>query len=134
MGAILRERFGGDPRLRFVAAEDPVSTYDLLQSASMVLPFVSTIAMEGAALSKPVLIAGRCYYSDLGFVWVAASQGEYFDLLERGLEGRLPLLPDQVEKAWGARHDSFISRSNGQFMAAVKRRAANHRRCGPRRR
>lgn len=100
MGAILRERFGEDPRLRFVAAEDPVSTYDLLQSASLVLPFVSTIAMEGAALSKPVLIAGRCYYSELGFVWAAASQGEYFDLLERGLEGRLPLLPDQVEKAW----------------------------------
>jgi hypothetical protein len=100
MGAILRERFGEDRRLRFVAAEDPVSTYDLLRSASLVLPFVSTISMEAAAVSKPVLIAGRCYYSDLGFVWAAASRGEYFDLLERGLERRLPLLADQVEKAW----------------------------------
>lgn len=100
MGRLLLDRFGNDRRLRFVAAEDPVSTYDLLQSASLVLPFVSSIAMEAAALGKPVLISGRCYYSDLGFVWSAASRDEYLDLLARGLEGKLPLLPGQAERAW----------------------------------
>jgi hypothetical protein len=100
MGRILLDRFGGDSRLRFVAAEDPVSTYDLLRSASLVLPFVSSIAMEAAALAKPVVISGRCYYSDLGFVWSPGSRDEYFDLLARGLAGRLPLLEDQAERAW----------------------------------
>lgn len=96
----LRERFGDEPRLSFVRAEDPVSSYDLMQQASLVLPFVSTIAIEAAALGKPVLVSGVSYYSDLGFVWSARTRDEYFELLGRGLKGELPLKPDQLDKAW----------------------------------
>jgi hypothetical protein len=96
----LRERFGDDPRCRFVAADDPISSYDLLVSARLVLPFVSTIAMEAAGIGKPVLISGSCYYSGLGFVWSAASRQDYFELLDRGLSGELPPLPDQSARAW----------------------------------
>ncbi len=95
----LREHFGDDPRCHFVAADDPISSYDLLRSARLVLPYVSTIAMEAAALGKPVLISGDAYYSDLGFVWSAGSRAEYFELLEKGLDGRLDLLPDQRDRA-----------------------------------
>ena len=100
IASLLKSRFGDDPRLRFVAADDPISSYDLLRSARLVLPYVSTIGIEAAAMAKPVLISGRCYYSDLGFVWSTASRDEYFELLHRGLRGELPLLPGQVERAW----------------------------------
>jgi putative intracellular protease/amidase len=100
IAGLLKGRFGDDPRLHFVAADDPVSSYDLLRSARLVLPYVSTIGIEAAAMAKPVLISGRCYYSDLGFVWSTTSRDEYFELLHRGLRGELPLLPDQVERAW----------------------------------
>jgi hypothetical protein len=96
----LRQRFGEQPRLRFVKAEESISTYDLLHSASLVLPFVSTIAQEAAALGKPVLVSGVSYYSELGFVWSAATRSTYFELLGRGLRGDLPILPQQQEKAW----------------------------------
>ena len=100
VAALLDRTFGDDPRCRFVAADDPVSSYDLLRSARLVLPFVSTIGIEAAAIGKPVLISGFCYYADLGFVWSAGSREEYFDLLLRGVSGDLPLRPDQVERAW----------------------------------
>jgi hypothetical protein len=100
IGALLRDRFGDDPRCRFVAAEDPVNSYDLLRSARLVLPYVSTIAIEAAAIGKPVLISGASYFADLEFVWSAGSRDEYFELLRRGLLGDLEQLPDQCDRAW----------------------------------
>ena len=100
IGSILRDRFGDESRLRFVAAGDDVSTYDLLASARLVLPFVSTIGIEAAGLGKPVLVSGKSYYSDLGFVWSASSREEYLSLLRRGLRGELDALPDQTDRAW----------------------------------
>lgn len=100
VAALLRDRFGDDDRVRFVAADDPTSTYDLVQAAGLVLPFVSTIAVEAAAAGAPVVIAGRCYFEDLGFVHTAASRPEYLQLVRDGLHGRLPNLPDQQDRAW----------------------------------
>jgi Capsule polysaccharide biosynthesis protein len=98
--SLLTERFGGDERVRFVAAEDAVNSYDLLRSARLVLPFVSTIAIEAAGMGKPVLISGASYYARLGFVWCAGSRDEYLELLDRGLRGELESLPDQSQRAW----------------------------------
>src|SRR6185437_1343735 len=100
VGGLLSRSFGDDHRCRFVAAEDPVNSYDLLRAARLVLPFVSTIGIEAAAMGKPVLVSGACYYSDLGFVWSAGSREEYFDLLHRGIRGDLAPRADQVERAW----------------------------------
>lgn len=97
---LLRDRFGDNPRVRFVPADAPVSTYDLLESAQLVLPFVSTIAIEAAGLGKPVVVSGNSYYASLGFVWSASTPDEYLALVQRGIAGDLPLLPDQVERAW----------------------------------
>ena len=103
VAALLRESFGQDPRCQFVAADDPVSSYDLLRAARLVLPFVSTIGIEAAAMGKPVLIAGACYYTDLGFVWSAGSREEYFDLLQ----------------SWGRRRPHTSSRSSRTRVALL---------------
>jgi hypothetical protein len=100
IGAILQDRFGDDPRCRFVRADDALNTYTLLASARLVLPFVSTIGIEAAAIGRPVLVSGASYYADLGFVWSAGSRDEYFDLLRRGVLGDLPPLVDQSNRAW----------------------------------
>lgn len=100
IGGILQERFGGNSRLRFVAAEDSVNTYDLVRSASVVLPFASTIGIEAAAMNKVVLVSGESCYSDLDFVWKASSREEYLQLLGRALQGELPPKPNQVHHAW----------------------------------
>lgn len=98
--AILSETFGSNPQVQFIAAEDPQSTYDLLDASRLVLPFVSTIGIEAAALGKPVIISGAVYYAGLGFVRAPSSRDAYFDALRQGARGELPMLPGQVEKAW----------------------------------
>jgi hypothetical protein len=98
--SLLGERFGKHPRYHFVTAEDDVNTYGLLDSARLVLPYISTIGIEAAAIGKTVILAGQPYYSALGFTWNATSRAEYLDLIARGATGTLPALPDQVRKAW----------------------------------
>jgi Capsule polysaccharide biosynthesis protein len=100
LAGVLRDRFGQDPRYSFVAAEDRVSSYDLLDSVDLVLPFTSNIGIEAAALGKTVLVAGASFYADLGFTWSATSREEYLALLRRGLLGDLPPWREQQDRAW----------------------------------
>ena len=100
VGVLLGERFGKHPRYRFVSAEEDTNTYALLGAARLVLPYISTIGIEAAAIGKTVIPAGYPYYAALGFTWNASSLGEYFDLIDRGLAGALPPLPDQTRRAW----------------------------------
>ncbi len=100
IATILQERFGANPRLYFIRADDPINTYDLVQTASVILPFTSTIGIESAAMGKVVLVSGSSCYSDLDFVWKASSREEYLLLLEQALCQELPLKPRQVENAW----------------------------------
>ena len=98
--AIVNSRLGDNGCVRFIGADELVNSYDLLHAARLVLPFVSTIGIEAAALGKTVIVSGNSYYAGLGFVWSASSRGEYFELLQRALRGELPLKADQMEKAW----------------------------------
>jgi hypothetical protein len=96
----LHERFGPHPRLRYIAAESAVNTYDLIREAKVVVPHVSTVGIEAAVLGKPVVSQSASYYADLGFVWSATSREEYFNFLRRGLAGELVVTAAQQEAAW----------------------------------
>lgn len=98
--AHLAARVGEHPRLRFVGKNDPINTYDLLAGATVVLPHVSTLGIEAAAQGKTVVVASAAYYADLGYVYQARSRAEYFQLLDRGMNGDLPNLPAQEARAW----------------------------------
>jgi Capsule polysaccharide biosynthesis protein len=98
--SLLSKSFGNHEKLRFVSATQEINTYQLLESATLVLPFASTIGLEAAAMGKSVIISGAVYYKDLGFVWSASSQQEYFDILLKALHNSLPILDHQPDKAW----------------------------------
>lgn len=95
---IERFRHLGD-RFRFVAAEEEISTYDILHHARVVLPHTSTVGIEAAMLGKPVLLSTHCYYESLGFVWVPDSSEEYFRLIAAALAGSLTLNEQQRSDA-----------------------------------
>jgi hypothetical protein len=76
-------------RVRFVAAADPVNSYDLMRTAKVVLPFTSSVGIEAAMLGVPVVLGTHCYYERLPFVSRAESIGDYFALIERALAGEL---------------------------------------------
>jgi hypothetical protein len=91
--SLLRQHFGSHPRLHFVAAEDPVNSYDLLAQVAAVVVYTSTIGIEAAANGTPVVTESRSYYSDLGFVRRATSLAQYHKLLSEAVSGLSPVTP-----------------------------------------
>ncbi|HEX8294910.1 MAG TPA: hypothetical protein VF593_01305 [Chthoniobacteraceae bacterium] len=99
VGQRLRERNPAGDRVRFIGAEEPVSTYDLLGSVRVVLPFTSSMGVEAPMLGIPVITAAHSYYEDLPFVHRAESVVHYFQLLSQSLHDGLTVSPAQGENA-----------------------------------
>ena len=96
---LLRNRFGNNSRVTFVAAADPVNSYDLLEKACVVVVFTSTIGVEAAAQGKIVLTASSSYYSGLGFVWSASELSTYEKSLLDSAAGRYSVTDEMKEDA-----------------------------------
>jgi len=96
----LLAHFGHNPNLRYIPEDMPINTYDLIKHARVVVPYVSTVGVEAAALGKPVVTEGASYYAGLNFVWKANTRLEYFELLRRSLEGEFIQSKYQRQLAW----------------------------------
>jgi hypothetical protein len=86
---LLQENFGRDSRIVFIAASDPVNTYDLLERISVLVVYTSTIGIEAALKGKVVVTPSSSYYAELGFVWAAVAENQYRMLLAEAVAGRL---------------------------------------------
>jgi hypothetical protein len=97
--SLLRKEFGNHERLFFIAAANPINTYDLLAVVSAVLAYTSTLGVEATALRKPTITASKCYYSSLGFVWSAKSRDTYFEHLSKAVNHQLTVTEDMERDA-----------------------------------
>ena len=86
-------------RVTYVAAEDSINTYDVMDGVSAVLPFTSTVGLEAAMLGKPVIISTHCYYQDFDFAWNPGTVDEYFALIGKALAGELQVSQEARETA-----------------------------------
>lgn len=91
------ERLGG--RLRFVAADEPVNSYDLMRHTRVVLPHTSTVGIEAALLGLPVVLGTSVYYEDLGFCRKALTKEDYFTNIEAALSGKSAPSAEQRDDA-----------------------------------
>lgn len=97
--ALLDRHFGAHPRLHFIAAEDPVNSYALMERVAAVVVHSSTIGTEAAAFGLPVITGSSAYYSRLGFIWRAESLAQYQSLLVEAAAGRLQVTGAMREDA-----------------------------------
>lgn len=86
---MLRQVFGENDRLVFIAAEDPINSYALLEQVAAVVAHTSTIGIEAVAFGKPVVTGSACYYADLGFVEQSGTREGYERLLGQAAVGQL---------------------------------------------
>lgn len=100
-------------RIKYVAASDTISSYDLLTTARVVLPYTSTLGIEATMLGLPVIMATDCYYAQLGFVWNAGSVAEYFRHIEEALTGQLSVTA-------GARRQAALAYVVGQQWGQLR--------------
>lgn len=96
----ITERFGKNERIIFVDSDASINTYDLIERAKVVVPYISTVGSEAAALGRIVVTEGDSCYANLGFVWNAKNKEEYFEYLNRALKGILKISGKQIEDAW----------------------------------
>ena len=97
---LLQKNFGSEPRLHFIAADETINSYALLDRVAVVVAYTSTIGIEAAALGKPVITASNSYYSNLGFVWKASALDQYNSLLSKGAKSLLRVTSEMREDAY----------------------------------
>lgn len=83
---ILKDHFGDHPQVSFIAAEDPVNTYEIIRRVKVIVVHTSTVGIEAAVLGKCVITSSDNYYSELGFVNKARSKKEYFEMIKEGIK------------------------------------------------
>ena len=96
---LLAANFGNHPRLHFIAADEAVNSYDLLEQVKAVVVYTSTIGIEAAAHGKAVITASGSYYSGLGFVHKATAVEQYHGYLADAVADRLPVTPSMRDDA-----------------------------------
>ena len=65
------------PNVRVVAADDPQSSYPLMEAADLGLVFSSTTGVELALAGTPVVVAGQSHYRDKGFTLDVSTPEEF---------------------------------------------------------
>lgn len=97
---VLSECFDSNTRVKFIAADDNVNTYSLLEKVRVVVVYTSTIGVEVATMKKIVITPSNSYYSSLGFVWKADDKKQYFEMINRAIKGESAVTDEQAEAAW----------------------------------
>ena len=95
LGDFLRDLPDGLPaNVRIITAEDPTSSYPLMESCDLGLVFTSTTGLELAIAGKPVVVAGRTHYRGKGFTLDAETPAEFVELVDRALTDPETVAPD----------------------------------------
>lgn len=96
---LLESNFGENSRIHFIAAADPVNSYDLMNTVNTVIVYTSTIGVEAAIRGKVVIMPSKSYYSTLGFVWNADDRNIYFDHLSKAIHGQYAVDKEMINDA-----------------------------------
>lgn len=95
LGAFLAERFPDLPaNVRVVSAEDPTSSYPLMDAADVGLVFSSTTGVELALAGTPVIVAGQSHYRGKGFTVDVSTPAEFTAALDAVLDEPEAFVPD----------------------------------------
>jgi hypothetical protein len=86
VGPFLRERFPRlPPNVDIIDADDPLSSYALMESIDIGMVFTSTTGLELALAGLPTIVAGAPHYAGRGFTIDPASPGELLAALDKAL-------------------------------------------------
>ena len=82
--------------VRFIGANEPLSSYALVEASDTVLVYASTTGLEGSVRGKPVVVAGDVHYRGRGFTVDLDNPDDLTRVIDEGVPD---LTPEQVELA-----------------------------------
>jgi len=96
--------------IHLVAAEDPINTYDLVETANLGLVYTTTTGLEMAMSGVPVIVSGQTHYRGKGFTFDPDSWDSFYKLIdELILSGKNSQLTQaQVKQAWNYAYRFFF--------------------------
>lgn len=94
VGGWVASTAGASKNIHFVSATDEVSTYDLLKSCKVLVPYTSTMGLEACLLGIPSILTTECYYHGYGFTRSAATEHEFHDGIRSALRGDFRITPE----------------------------------------
>jgi hypothetical protein len=78
----IKKRFGKLPdNIIFIAPEDPISSYSIIEKSDFCIVYGSTIATEIAAMGKNVLVGGEAWIKNKKISYDPQTKDEYFNLI-----------------------------------------------------
>ncbi|MCM3390677.1 hypothetical protein M3649_21585 [Ureibacillus chungkukjangi] len=88
-GKEVKKYFDGikNDKIKFIDCMQKPITYNLLNSADVVLPNTSSVGLEAAMLGKKVIMKNSAYYSGIGNVLQAFNVDEYKKLIMENING-----------------------------------------------
>lgn len=111
MGTVVREALPELPsHIHIIGALDNINTYDLIEIADVGLAYTTTVGLETAMNSRPVISCGQTHYRGRGITIDPNSWDEYYATLEKVL-GNIPahqLNEKQTEFAWNYAYRFFF--------------------------
>ena len=93
--------------VRIVGADDPTSSYVLMEAADVGVVLTSTAGMELALFGKPVIVAGHTHYRGKGFTIDVSSPAEFTAALDAAVADPTAHAPD-LSRARRYAHAFFL--------------------------
>lgn len=96
--------------IHVIAAREKVNTYDLIAAADVGLVYTTTVGLEMAMSSVPVIVAGNTHYRQKGFTLDPSSWVNYYKILREVLEQpeQYRLSKEQIDLAWAYAYRFFF--------------------------
>ena len=110
LGVIERALPERPAHIHVIGPDEKLNTYDCMEIAGLGLAYTTTVGMEMAMRSVPVILAGDTHYRGRGFTYDPTSWDEYYATLDH-LLADLPahrLSREQVETAWNYAYRFFF--------------------------
>ena len=115
MNDALRQRIPQLPQnVKVIAAEESVSSYELMENANFGLVYTSTTGLEMALEGKPVIVAGQTHYRDRGFTIDVRNRQEFASAIRDQVDPSTRFSPD-VELAERYAHLLFFKSTYSDF-------------------
>ncbi len=95
---VLQNHADSLPNLRFVDADQPLSSYELIQRSKFIMVYNSTIGLEASIMGAPVLCAGRARFTQLPTVFYPTTSQEYQQLADDFLSAEAISIPPEFKR------------------------------------
>jgi hypothetical protein len=76
------------PNVHLAMPDSPLTAQSVVKASDIVLVYASTVAVEAAALGKPVILIGGGWHAGRGFTVDVTTPQQYFDRLQQVCDGR----------------------------------------------